>query len=110
VWSRFNDDYDVLIYMANWPKPRIFAWDTLLKARAIENMSYCIGVNRVGEDANSYEYIGHTSAYNFLGAEIASTEEGKEDVLECVLSKPDLDAMRKRLNFLNDRDEFEIKN
>lgn len=109
VWSRYNDDYDVLIYMANWPKPRIFAWDTLLKARAIENMSYCIGVNRVGEDANSYEYIGHTSAYNFLGAEMASTQEGKEDVLECILSKPDLDAMRKKLNFLNDRDQFEIK-
>lgn len=108
VWSRYNDDYDVLIYMANWPKPRIFAWDTLLKARAIENMSYCIGVNRVGEDANSYEYIGHTAAFDFLGTEIATTKEGKEDILICTLSKFELDSMRKKLNFLNDRDQFEV--
>ena len=47
VWARNTDNYDLLIYVANWPKPRINAWDALLKARAIENMSYCIGVNRV---------------------------------------------------------------
>ena len=47
--------------MANWPIPRIDAWDTLLKARAIENMSYCIGVNRIGEDENGYKYNGHTT-------------------------------------------------
>ena len=108
VWSRFNDAYDVLIYMANWPKPRILAWDALLKARAIENMSYCIGVNRVGQDANNYEYIGHTSVFDFLGEEIGSTEEGQEDVATCVLTKPNLYKIREKLNFLNDRDAFEI--
>src|SRR5690606_40602646 len=54
--SRNTENYDALIYVGNWPKPRILAWDTLLKARAIENMSYCIGVNRVGEDKEHNEY------------------------------------------------------
>jgi predicted amidohydrolase len=109
VWSRYNDEYDVLIYMANWPKPRIFAWDSLLCARAIENMSYCVGVNRVGVDENGYEYIGHTSVYDMLGKKIADTSEGKVEVLICELSKSKLQETRKKLNFLNDRDEFEIK-
>ena len=61
VWSRYKNDYDVLLYMANWPKPRILAWDVLLQARAIENMSYCLGVNRIGKDKNGHEYIGHTA-------------------------------------------------
>tara|TARA_R110001632_G_scaffold8386_12_gene33179 strand:- start:4004 stop:4783 length:780 start_codon:yes stop_codon:yes gene_type:complete len=109
VWSRHNNDYDVLLYMANWPKPRIFAWDTLLKARAIENMSYCIGVNRVGEDANGYQYSGHTASYDFLGEEISTTIEGKEDILVCIISKSEQEETRKKLNFLNDRDSFEIQ-
>jgi omega-amidase len=109
VWSRYTNEYNVLLYMANWPKPRIFAWDVLLKARAIENMSYCIGVNRVGEDANGYQYSGHTASYNYLGAEISTTIEGKEDILVCVLSKSAQEEARKKLNFLNDRDSFEIQ-
>jgi len=109
VWSRYDDDYDALIYMANWPKPRILAWDSLLRARAIENMSYCIGVNRVGVDENQYEYIGHTSVYDFLGEKIADTQEGKEEFLTCRLVKSELEKTRAKLNFLNDRDTFEIK-
>lgn len=109
AWSRFNDDYDLLLYMANWPKPRIFAWDTLLKARAIENMSYCIGVNRIGEDKNGYQYNGHTAAYDFLGAEVSNTVEGNEEVLYCVLSKTLQENIRKKLNFLNDRDKFTLQ-
>ncbi|NEW80406.1 MAG: amidohydrolase, partial [Gelidibacter sp.] len=62
VWARNVEDYDLLIYVANWPKIRIAAWDTLLKARAIENMCYTVGVNRVGVDANNYEYNGHSAA------------------------------------------------
>ncbi len=108
VWARNVENYDVIFYVANWPKIRVSAWDALLKARAIENMSYCIGVNRVGEDANAYEYIGHTAAFDFLGAEIATTKEGKEDILLCTLSKSELNSMRKKLNFLNDRDQFEV--
>lgn len=109
VWSRYNNDYEVLIYMANWPKPRIMAWDSLLKARAIENMSYCIGVNRVGADENNYEYIGHTSAFDVLGHQIGETEEARESYFIAELSMSDLQSTRKKLNFLNDRDQFEIK-
>ncbi|MDA8951390.1 amidohydrolase [Flavobacteriaceae bacterium] len=109
VWSRNTDNYDVLLFMANWPIPRIDAWDTLLKARAIENMSYCIGVNRIGEDENGYQYNGHTYAYNFLGEKVASTAEGKEDVLHCEISKTKLDEFRQKLNFLKDQDSFKIQ-
>lgn len=109
VWSRFNDDYQVLIYMANWPKPRVMAWDALLKARSIENMSYCIGANRVGLDENDYEYIGHTSAFDVLGNQIGQTVEGKEGWFVVELKKKELETTRKRLNFLQDRDQFEIK-
>jgi len=69
VWARNVEDYDLLLYVANWPKVRVNAWDALLKARAIENMAYCIGVNRVGLDGNNYEYSGHSSAYDVLGRE-----------------------------------------
>ena len=109
VWARNSEDYDLLLYVANWPKPRINAWDALLKARAIENMSYCIGVNRVGEDENGYEYNGHTAIYNFLGEKLSSTIEGKENILQCVVSKNKLRKIRKKLNFLQDQDAFKIE-
>ena len=108
VWSRYTNDYDVLLYMANWPKPRILAWDVLLQARAIENMSYCLGVNRIGKDKNGHEYIGHTAIYDFLGKPIGNTKEGSEDFIECKLSKASLYEARKQLNFLNDRDTFRL--
>ena len=109
VWSRNTNNYDLLLFMANWPIARIDAWDTLLKARAIENMSYCIGVNRIGEDTNGYQYNGHTTAYDFLGKEIARTTEGKEDLLQCVISKTLQEETRKKLSFLNDKDSFKIQ-
>lgn len=109
VWSRNTDNYDLLLFMANWPITRIDAWDTLLKARAIENMSYCIGVNRIGKDDNGYQYNGHTSAFNFLGEKIAHTKEGIEDLLYCKISKTELLEFRSKLNFLKDQDSFEIQ-
>jgi len=108
VWSRNTNHYDVSIYMANWPKPRIQAWDSLLRARAIENMCYCIGVNRVGSDENNYEFNGHTQAFDFLGNQIGCTEENQQDVMEVTLHKQEMLAARKKLQFLNDRDEFSI--
>ena len=66
VWSRNTDNFDLVLYVANWPKTRINAWDSLLKARAIENMSYSLGVNRTGKDANDLIYPGHSSCYDFL--------------------------------------------
>lgn len=106
VWSRNTDGYDVLIYVANWPKPRITAWDTLLKARAIENMAYCIGVNRVGSDEVGHQYIGHSSVYDVLGEQIAFSE--KEEIVYATLSKEHITATREKLKFLEDRDYFDL--
>ncbi|MCL4157306.1 UNVERIFIED_CONTAM: hypothetical protein GTU68_031931, partial [Idotea baltica] len=75
VWARNVENYDILIYVANWPKRRVDAWDTLLKARAIENMSYCIGVNRVGEDDAGFVYSGHSAAYDALGNQLVFSEK-----------------------------------
>lgn len=110
VWSRNTDNYDLLIYMANWPRQRIAAWDALLKARGIENMCYCIGVNRVGVDKNKYEYSGSSACYDFLGNTIAETKDFQEDVIHCSLEKSSMLETRKKLNFLNDKDTFVITN
>ena len=108
VWARNTDNYVLLIYVANWPKPRINAWDALLKARAIENMSYCIGVNRVGLDANNYEYPGHSACYNVLGERIDNIPEKKEDIQVVTLNKSDIEHYRNKFNFLNDKDNFNL--
>ena len=99
----------MLLYVANWPKPRITAWDTLLKARAIENLSYTVGVNRIGVDANNLEYNGHSSVYNCLGEQIAQTKENREDIVIVTLEKNHISEIRTKLNFLSDKDAFEIK-
>ena len=106
VWSRNTEDYDLLLYVANWPAPRISAWDTLLQARAIENMSYCVGVNRVGNDPKGNHYPGHTAAYDVLGAALTQDLQGKEGMLTAVLDRYSLQSTRKQLRFLADRDEF----
>jgi omega-amidase len=108
VWARNIENYDVLMYVANWPKRRIEAWDALLKARSIENMSYVVGVNRVGVDANKFEYNGHSAVYNFLGEGISNIEEDKESITVVKLEKEHLQKVRNKLNFLNDKDLFEI--
>ena len=107
VFSRNVEDYDVLLYVANWPKPRINAWDILLKARSVENMSYVIGVNRVGIDGNNHEYIGHSNAIDFLGNELIETSEN-EEVFTVELNKNILLETRQKLGFLNDRDKFTL--
>lgn len=107
VWARNDVNYDVLIYVANWPSPRIFAWDTLLKARAIENMSYCIGVNRSGVDAKGYEYNGHSAVYDCLGACLTYSEE--QTILYTTLKKEHIEDVRNKLKFLNDRDDFNLE-
>lgn len=108
VFSRNSEDYDLLIYVASWPKIRTNAWDVLLKARAIENMCYAIGVNRVGEDNNGYQYIGHSQAIDFLGNYIVEPAES-ESILFAELDKEKMLQTRQKLGFLNDRDVFEIK-
>ncbi|MBA4745069.1 MAG: amidohydrolase [Muricauda sp.] len=106
VWSRNIEDYDVLIYVANWPKKRINAWDTLLKARAIENMAYCIGVNRIGTDGADFEYPGHSAVYDVLGELLAYSEA--EEILYATLDKEHIENTRKKLRFLEDRDSFNL--
>ncbi|WP_350289761.1 amidohydrolase [uncultured Croceitalea sp.] len=106
VWARNIEDYDALIYVANWPKPRVEAWDTLLKARAIENMSYCIGVNRIGLDGLGHEYSGHSAVYDVLGKQLAFSE--KDEVLYATLSKDNVASNRSKLKFLDDRDSFNL--
>lgn len=108
VFSRNSEDYDLLIYVASWPKIRTNAWDALLKARAIENMCYAIGVNRVGEDNNGYQYIGHSQAIDFRGNYIVEPTES-ESILFAELDKEKMLQTRQKLGFLNDRDVFEIK-
>lgn len=108
VWARNTDDYDVLLYVANWPKPRILAWDTLLKARAIENMCYCIGVNRIGIDEEQHEYSGNSAVYDVLGNEITTIKPNKEQTEVLTLEKKHIDYYRNKLKFLNDQDRFSL--
>lgn len=108
VWARNTEDYDVLMYVANWPKPRVSAWDALLKARAIENMSYCIGVNRVGIDGVNSEYSGHSAVYDVLGNLMTSFTPNKEQIEIVTLEKKHVTAYRNKLKFLDDRDSFTL--
>lgn len=108
VFARNVEDYDLLIYVANWPITRINAWDILLQARSVENMCYTIGVNRTGIDANQYEYVGHSQVVDFLGNYILEPQE-IEGVFIAELNKDKLLETRNKLGFLNDRDSFELK-
>ena len=107
VFARNVEDYDVLIYVANWPKPRINAWDILLKARAVENMSYAIGVNRIGKDENELEYVGHSQAVDFLGNYLLEPQE-TDGVFIVELDKGKLLETRSKLAFLEDKDQFRL--
>jgi len=108
VFARNVEDYDLLIYVANWPKTRVNAWDILLKARSVENMCYTIGVNRTGFDNNNFEYNGHSQAVDYLGNYILEPQEN-EGVFIVELNKEKLIETRNKLGFLNDRDSFELK-
>ena len=108
VWSRNTQNYDLLIYVANWPEKRNYAWKSLLVARAIENQCYTIGLNRVGEDGNKIYHSGDSSVIDMKG-EILFQKSHQEAVQTVTLSKSALDDYRKEFPVLNDRDEFEIK-
>ncbi len=107
VWSRNREDYDVLLYMANWPATRHRAWKTLLPARAIENQAYCIGVNRVGRDGNGHEYIGDSVFVDPGGISFFTGDREKTEIFE--LSHRELHNFRKKFPVLKDRDEFHFK-
>ena len=107
VFARNTDNYDLLICVANWPAPRIQAWNTLLRARAIENMAFSVGVNRIG-DAYRLQYPGASAAYNALG-DVLTFAGASANVAFVELDKKELHNLRKKLPFLDDRDSFTLE-
>ena len=108
VWSRNTTDYDLLIFVANWPAERISAWDTLLRARAIENMCYVVGVNRIGKDFKGLNYPGHSSIYDPMGNLLTQEKFVKEGVIGANLNYLELQGLRNQFRFLEDRDNFDL--
>jgi len=112
VWARQQSqpegpEYDLLIYVANWPERRINAWKTLLQARAIENQSFVIGVNRVGEDGNGIPHTGESMVVDAMG-EVLYQKKDEEAVYTITLQKGPLETVREKLPFLKDADGFMI--
>lgn len=105
VFTRNNDNYDVILYVANWPKSRIDAWQTLLKARAIENQAYVFGLNRIGIDGNNLEYPESSYCYFADGTEVSSTSE---NIISAELIREKLENFREKFPFLSDRDDFSL--
>jgi predicted amidohydrolase len=115
VWSRNRYDrssgrfdYDLLVYVANWPSARRHPWRSLLPARAIENLSYCIGVNRVGVDGNELHYAGDSVAVDFTGQPLVKLG-AQEQIVTVVLDPALLAAHRQRFPAWMDADEFTIE-
>ena len=107
VWSRNTVNYDLLLYVANWPDARASAWRQLIRARAIENLCYVCGLNRIGVDGVGLNYIGDSAIIDFLGHDIASAED-KEEIITASLEKNKMHSFREQFNFLNDRDAFTL--
>lgn len=105
VFSRNLQNYDLLIYVASWPEKRIKAWDILLRARAVENMAYTIGVNRTGADPTNLQYNGHSQTIDSLGEYVLEPQQ-KEGVFTACLDKEKQSEIRNRFGFLNDKDRF----
>jgi omega-amidase len=108
VWSRNVENYDLLIYVANWPERRSHPWKSLLMARAIENQSYCIGVNRVGNDGNEIYHSGDSSIIDFSG-KIMYQKSDEKGIFHCSLSYDSQQLFREKFPFLNDKDMFLTK-
>lgn len=101
-------EYDLLIYVANWPECRSHAWKTLLTARAIENQCYVVGVNRVGKDGNDIYHSGNSMIVNPLG-EVLYHKTDDEDIFTITLDKADVENVRTKFPFWKDADEFRIE-
>jgi omega-amidase len=108
VWSRNRGDYDVLLFVANWPSRRRTAWSALLRARAIENVCYVVGVNRVGKDGNGASYTGDSVALDFLG-QVLGGERGGDFVETVVLDRESLATFRRDFPAHLDADDFELR-
>ena len=100
-------DYDLLLYVANWPSPRAQAWRTLLRARAIENLSYVAGLNRVGTDGNGHRYDGESAVIDFLGDAVSECAD-MEVVATTTISGERLQAHRAHFPAMLDADRFQL--
>lgn len=107
VWSRNRNDYDLLVYVANWPDRRHQAWEALLRARAIENLAYVAGVNRIGTDGNDIRYVGGSAVIDYLGNYLSSPREAC-GVFSATLDMAGLLEFRERFPFHLDADEFTL--
>ena len=109
VWSRnVNNEYDLLIYVASWPQARRLAWDTLLCARALENMCYVCGVNRIGVDGNKLIYNGGSVVFSAKGEVLASVPDGEEGIEAVSLSLISLQQLRDKFPVWKDADAFRL--
>ena len=113
VWSRNVKDkqpiYDCLLYVANWPEPRTYAWSKLLEARAIENLCYVIGVNRCGKDGNNIEYKGSSAIIDFKGNALQTAKPFSEEIIYSTLNLESLKLFREKFPAYLDADDFELK-
>lgn len=113
VWARSQSseenlyEYDVLVYIASWPVARVHAWDVLLQARAIENLSYCIGVNRIGKDGGGFQYPGHSAVIDYLGHPY-NVPGNEDEIFTQELSASNLSQFRDRFPFQKDADRMAI--
>lgn len=116
VWSRnisfdaakTNNEFDCLIYIANWPITRISHWDKLLEARAIENQCYVVGVNRIGQDGSNLTYSGNSAIINPKGEKISSTKPTTESIETILLNKEELEVYRNKFPLIDDADNFQL--
>lgn len=108
VWSRNRQDYDLLVNVANWPAARRSAWDILLKARAVENQAYVIGVNRVGTDGNGVAHSGGSVVLDYLGKPLAVAQDDQPQIISATLDFSALKRFRQDFPFYLDADDFEL--
>lgn len=115
VWSRNTAEehylplaYDVLVYVANWPARRVMHWDALLRARAIENQAYVIGVNRIGADAHEVEHTGGSLILSPMGEVLAAGINNEESILTATLLSEEMRTYRQRFPAWMDADDFSL--
>lgn len=109
VWSRNRQDYDLMVNVANWPAARRGVWDTLLKARAMENQVYVVGVNRFGTDGKGVDHSGGTCVLSYLGEPIAMSADNQQQVISATIDLAALNQFKQGFPAYLDADEFEIK-
>jgi predicted amidohydrolase len=108
-WIRLNAGVDLIVFVANWPKARMDAWNALLKARAIENQCYVVGVNRIGDDGNGIAHSGHSQLLDFMGQYMIEPQIEREVLLHQVIEKKPLESFRLKFPFLDDRDSLTLR-